>query len=104
LNADELRDAASTSIIANSEVFNPATVIVPALQLLSERHVDGVFSDREFQRLWRHSAEFLLRRSEQPPEPPKDWRQAVNISCPCDDCRELQTLRVILYPRHTGFA
>src|SRR5207302_8884655 len=42
------------------------------------------------QRLWAHSAEFLLARSEQPPESPKDWRLDVKIACQCDDCRELQ--------------
>jgi len=63
---------------------------VPALQLLRERNGDAVLSDKEFRRLWAHSAEFLLARSEQPPESPKDWRQDVRIVCRCDDCRELQ--------------
>jgi hypothetical protein len=40
--------------------------------------------------LWTHSAEFLLKRSELPPEPPKDWRQQARLSCSCADCRELQ--------------
>jgi hypothetical protein len=90
LNASTLRDAACKSIAANPKVFNPATLIVPALRLLRERNGDAVLSDKEFQRLWAHSAEFLLARSEQPPESPKDWRQDVKIVCRCDDCRELQ--------------
>jgi len=90
LNASTLRDAACKSIAANPEMFDPATLIVPALQLLRERSGDAVLSDKEFQSLWCHSAEFLLARSEQPPESPKDWRQEVKIVCRCEDCRELQ--------------
>jgi hypothetical protein len=90
LNASTLRDAACESIAANPKVFNPGTLIVRALQLLRERNGDAVLSDKEFRRLWGHSAEFLLARSEQPPESPKDWRQDVRIVCRCDDCRELQ--------------
>jgi hypothetical protein len=90
LNASTLRHAACKSIAANAEMFDPATLIVQALQLLRERNSDAVASDKEFQRLWCHSAEFLLARSEQTPESPKDWRQDVKIVCGCEDCRELQ--------------
>jgi hypothetical protein len=71
-------------------MFDPATLIVPALQLLRERNGDAVLNDKEFQRLWCHCAESLLARSEQPPESPRDWRQDVKIVCRCEDCRELQ--------------
>jgi 2OG-Fe(II) oxygenase superfamily len=90
LNASALRDAACKSIAANPKMFDPAKLIVPALQLLRERNSDALLSDREVQRLWCHSAEFLLVRSEQPPESPTDWRQDVKIVCRCDDCGELQ--------------
>ncbi len=90
LNASKLRDAACKSIAANAEMFDPATLIVPALQLLRTRNGDAVLSDKELRHLWCHSAEFLLARSEQPPESPKDWRQDVKIFCRCDDCRELK--------------
>ncbi len=90
LNASTLRDAACKSMAANAKVFNPAKQIVPALQLLHERNSDAVQSDEQFRQLWSHSAEFLLARSEQPPESPKDWRQDVKIACRCEDCRELQ--------------
>jgi len=89
-NANALRDAACKSLAANPKMFDPATLIVPALQLLRERNSDAILRNKEFQRLWCHSAEFLLARSEQPPESPKDWRQDVKIVCRCDDCRELK--------------
>jgi hypothetical protein len=90
LNARALRAAACTACTADPAVFNPDKVIVPALELLHERAGKAISGDGEFQRLWIHAAEFLLARSEHAPQPPTDWRQNVKISCPCDDCRELQ--------------
>jgi hypothetical protein len=40
--------------------------------------------------LWSSAAEFLLARSEAPPQPPSDWRLDVKLSCACPDCAELQ--------------
>jgi hypothetical protein len=88
LDAAALREAASTAITENARVFDPGTVIVPALAMLHERA--GKLASEDELRLWRHAADFLLARSEHPPEPPRDWRQDVKISCKCEDCRELQ--------------
>ena len=82
LDATALRGAAAEKLAARPAVFDPVTVLVPALNLIRER-------DHAVARLWEHSAEFLLQRSGRPPEPPKDWRQDVTLSCPCADCREL---------------
>lgn len=83
LNAPELRLAAVKTIAAQPEVFDPVTILTPALAALQEW--DDAIGD-----LWRHTTEFLLRRSSHPPEAPTDWRQDVQLSCKCDDCRELQ--------------
>lgn len=83
LDAPELRAEAVERFAARPEVFDPVTVLVPGLE--SVRQWDGATT-----RLWKHCAEFLLRRSGNPPESPKDWRQDVNLSCACVDCRELQ--------------
>jgi hypothetical protein len=68
-------------------------VVVPALGALrSKGRPDGnrgVYAAANH--LWLQSAEFLLRRSEFPPEPPKDWRLDATLACRCADCRELQT-------------
>ena len=90
LNAASVREAACTAMIANAAVFDPGTVIVPALEMLHQRGGDPALSDAGSRSLWRHAADFLLARGEHPPEPPKDWRQEVKISCDCEDCRELQ--------------
>jgi hypothetical protein len=87
LNGGNLCAAACSAIVENRAAFDPATVIVPALQSLDERGHSG---SPEFRRLWRHAAEFLLARSERPPEPPTDWRQELKVSCRCGDCRELE--------------
>lgn len=82
-DATALRVAAAEKLVARPAVFDPVTVLVPALGLLRRR--DGAAG-----RLWEHSTEFLLKRSGKPPEAPRDWRQDVKLSCACADCRELQ--------------
>jgi hypothetical protein len=77
------RTAAAEKFVARPAVFDPVTILVPALGLLRVR--DGAAA-----KLWEHSAELLLQRSGQPPEAPRDWRQDVKLSCACADCRELQ--------------
>jgi hypothetical protein len=87
---DELRMDAAAKFAANVAVFDPGKVIVPALSLLQERERKAFASDAAAGRLWVHAAQFLLARSEQPPSPPTDWRQAVTLSCKCEDCRGLR--------------
>ena len=82
LDAAALRGAAAEKLAARPAVFDPVTVLVPALNLIRE-------CDHAVARLWDHSAEFLLHRSGRPPESPKDWRQDVTLSCSCADCRDL---------------
>ncbi len=83
LQAPALRLAAVEKFVARPEVFDPITVLVPALALIQER-------DAAVTRLWEHSARLLLARSGRPPLAPQDWRQDANISCSCVDCCELQ--------------
>lgn len=88
VEAPALRNAASAAIAGNARVFDPGTVIVPALAMMHERA--GKPASEDELRLWRHAVDFLLARSEHPPEPPTDWRLDVKISCACEDCRGLQ--------------
>jgi len=83
LDAPALRAAAAGKFAARPDVFDPVTVLVPALGF-----VQGW--DSAVATLWEHSAAFLLQRSGQPPTAPTDWRQVVKLSCTCADCRELQ--------------
>jgi hypothetical protein len=89
LDAPSLREAAGAAIVGNAPVFHPGRVIVPALAQLHERRRGSASSDVVFERLWIHAADFLLARSERPPEPPPDWRQQAALACRCQDCREL---------------
>ena len=90
LEALGLREAAGAAIVGNARGFHPGRVIVPALVTLHEQRGGSASSDTVFERLWTHGAEFLLARSERPPEPPPDWRQEVKLACRCQDCRELE--------------
>jgi hypothetical protein len=83
IDAPVLRAAAVKKIVARPAVFDPVTILTPALA--SIRHWEGAVDE-----LWAHSVEFLLNRSGQPPAAPKDWRQDVKLECKCGDCRELQ--------------
>ena len=89
LEAEALREKAAASIIARAAVFDPGSVVVPALTSLHERNGPSIESEGAFLRLWQHAAEFLLARGEHPPEAPNDWRQDVKIPCRCQDCRAL---------------
>ena len=91
LEIGALRETAVTNIVARPIVFDPGTVVVPALALLHPRHAQDPANDKAFLRLWTHAGEFLLDRSEHPPEAPRDWRQAVKLACKCEDCRALET-------------
>ncbi len=90
--ASALREAAARKITARPAVFDPVTVVGPALRTLcgKKRKGEDARSDGALEHLWTQSADFVLRRSEFPPAPPRDWRQDVLIPCRCTDCRELQ--------------
>ena len=83
--------AAAEKVAARPDIFSPVALVVPALERMytGRRQVTAAV-ESSVQRLWTGAAEFLLRRSEVPPEPPSDWRMDVEISCSCADCRELQ--------------
>jgi hypothetical protein len=89
IDAPDLRRAASDAVAA-AHSFDSARVIVSALALMRARDRKPISADDDYQHLWHHAATKLLARSEHPPEPPKDWRQARKIRCTCADCRELQ--------------
>ncbi len=83
---------AAAKIVARPEIFSPVTLIVPAIgQICSGRRQKTAAVVSSIALLWTGAAEFLLGRSEVPPEPPSDWRLNVELSCSCPDCRELQS-------------
>lgn len=94
LSDEPLRERAARKLAARPEVFEPVTVLVPALGSLCAGVAETAQCDGTVHHLWTHSAEFLLKRSELPPEPPKDWRQDARLACACADCRELQAFVV----------
>ena len=90
-NGATLCSAAAEKIASRPEYFGPVTFVVPAI----ERIWVGLWQrtaavNTSLQHLWTSAAEFVLRRSEAPPQPPSDWRLDVELSCSCPDCQELQ--------------
>ena len=87
-----LCDAAAGKIASRPEVFNPVTLVVPAIERIRAEweHIPAAVG-RAIQHLWTSAAEFLLLRSEIPPQLPPDWRLNAELSCTCADCGELQT-------------
>ena len=86
-----LCEAAAEKIAARPGAFPPATLVVPALdQIRAQQDQLPATAYRALQHLWTGSAQFLLLRSEVPPQPPPDWRLESKLSCTCADCLELQ--------------
>jgi hypothetical protein len=87
-----LCDAAAEKIASRPEIFSPVTLVVPAIERIGwlSRNVTTPVAS-SVRHLWASAAEFLLARSEAPPQPPSDWRLDVKLSCACPDCVELQT-------------
>ena len=92
LDAADLRRKAVDGLMRNQAIFDPATIIAPALTQIAKREQRNSLCAADFRRLWVFAAEFLLQRSGTSPVLPKNWSQAVMISCKCEDCRELQKL------------
>jgi hypothetical protein len=86
-----LCSAAAEKIAARPETFSPVMVVVPALKRLCVRRGKRTGAvDDSIRHLWTSAVEFLLGRSETPPQPPEDWRLDIELPCSCPDCRELQ--------------
>jgi hypothetical protein len=66
------------------------TLVVPAIEQMRAEGRQMTAAAESIVNLWTRAAEFLLRCSEVPPEPPSDWRLNVQLSCSCADCEELQ--------------
>jgi len=91
-NAGTLCGAAAQKIAARPECFSPVTLVAPAIERIwVGRRQRPAAVNTSLQHLWTSAAEFLLRRSEAPPQPPSDWCLDVELSCSCPDCQELQS-------------
>jgi hypothetical protein len=83
--------AAAEKIASRPEIFSPVALVVPAIERICVgRRPLTVAVAGSVRHLWTSAGEFLLGRSEVPPQPPSDWRLKVELTCSCPDCRELQ--------------
>lgn len=82
---------AAMRIAARPAVYDPVKVVVPALERLQAgRKAEPPAVGSALDRLWVSAAEYLLTRSEHPPQPPADWRLDTKFSCSCEDCHGLR--------------
>jgi len=91
-NSGTLCGAAAEKIASRPECFSPVTLVAPAIERIwvgLRQRTAAVNTSLQY--LWTRAAEFLLRRSEAPPQPPSDWCLEVELSCSCPDCQELQS-------------
>ena len=88
----DLMDDAGTAALAITDyplAVTPDRTIPAALgELYSEI---GLADTAAYTTLWSHATEFLLTRSELPPEQPLDWRITADINCHCKYCTKLRT-------------
>jgi 2OG-Fe(II) oxygenase superfamily len=90
-NGGTLCSAAAEKIASRPECFSPVTLVAPAIERIwGGRRQRTAAVNTSLQRLWTSAAEFLLRHSEAPPQPPSDWYLDAELSCYCPDCQELK--------------
>ena len=82
--------AATAFFIGHPELVLPDRTVPGLLEALHTARGDRVGGSAAVAALWRHGTEFLLGRSEFPPEPPTDWVIPVKTRpCTCEHCTRL---------------
>ncbi len=79
---------AAAAVVERPRAVTAERTIPKALESLGGEA--GFTRSEAYLTLWRHAAEALLGRSARPPEAPRDWAQAVRLSCDCEHCTRLE--------------
>ncbi|MBF5059481.1 2OG-Fe(II) oxygenase [Candidatus Neptunochlamydia vexilliferae] len=87
----DLANNAAHAVIANSSIFDPKFVLLPALQELHQANKEIFKQQKELVLIWKYIGKVLLERSGHPPQPPADWKIEAKPSCKCEDCKELHS-------------
>lgn len=83
-------DAATTFFIGHPELLLPDRTVPGLLPASRAARGDRVGGSAAVTALWRHGTEYLLGRSEFPPEPPAGWGIPVKTRpCTCKHCTRL---------------
>ena len=84
-------ETAARAIAERPAAVTPDRVLPAALRALREEEEESGFADTTaFATLWRHAADFLFARSDEPPAEPRDWAIPADIACTCEHCRRLK--------------
>ena len=79
---------AAAAVVERPQAVTPERTVPKALKSLGGEA--GFTRSGAYLTLWRHAADALLGRSARPPEPPRDWAQAVRLGCDCEHCARLE--------------
>ena len=89
LQASKATEASINAIIANPIQFRAESIVTPTLESLVRMRPAVLSENPDALRLWQHSADHLLQRSEFPPAPPENWARPAGLECRCAYCHEL---------------
>jgi len=76
-STSQLLDRATDTITGDLAFFDPETILLPTLELLSNETPDR--PPAFVQGLWRETLEFFLTRAKNPPLPPSNWTMPVDF-------------------------
>ena len=79
---------AASVIVQAPDVVAPDRTLPAALDQLHRE--EGLAETAAYAALWGCAAECLLRRSETPPDEPRDWKIASDTGCECPHCAKLR--------------
>ena len=80
--------AAASLLSDHPQAVTPDRMVPIMLEALQGEA--GLAETMAYAALWCPAADFLLARSATPPEDPKDWAIAANLSCSCEHCVKLR--------------
>ena len=83
----EEAEAAAATIEAFPETATPERTVPASLKALSAE--EGLGGSSVYRSLWRHATGALLRRSDRPPEEPRNWIVPADLDCDCAPCARL---------------
>ena len=100
--SSEEAEAAARTVVEHPAAVTPERTLPAALAAMRTR--EGMAAGAPYAELWSHAARALLDRSATPPEAPRDWVIAADLSCDCEHCERLRAFcvdpvaRVARYP------
>lgn len=88
LGLDAEADNAVRLLSKHSSLASPTRAIPKALTRMRTRGAE-LSKSAAYRALWQTAADYLLKRSGKPPEPPRSWYIKAELGCSCKGCGQL---------------